>query len=156
MVLSDIMKQILLEIYKIPEQYIIKIGSGRWIPTTFTEESTWIGYRIKSYKPIIATFPYPSPQHTLIQLEVQLTFIGKQGEELALQTLFFSVRKDTQKIFESRGWQIYSGGYLVESESIKESGYSDQLMWKTNLTIGAFIDTGAHYKLWGKKENVAD
>ena len=99
---SESLRQALKDIYHIADKYIVPLDQGWYIPTYDKTEKigTWIGYRILEVKPNLRAGYTGNSYNKSVKIRFRLSFVGKQAEKLALQTLLFDDRLDVVKAFE--------------------------------------------------------
>lgn len=138
---------LLEKIFGLPKEHLVALNSDQLIPQD--DASFWVGYRILRYEPFVQAFPYPSPVGIMASIYWRLVFAGEGAEEAALSTIFWNVRQDVTSAFESAGFQLCADKRSVESVPVKDGGFSDRPLWRTDLKMQGAIPTGARYnKPW--------
>lgn len=138
------LKQALLDIYGIPEKYIVPLDAGWYVPTYDPKEKvgTWIGYRILSVKPNVRAGYTGVSYEKSVKIRFRLSFIGQQAEKLALQTLLFDERKDVIKAFEKSSTQLNYISRDIMTYPVKEGGLNDSLCWFVDIDCQSFYASG--------------
>ena len=147
---SEALRQALKDIYKVDDKYIVPLDSGWYVPTYDKNEKvgTWIGYRILEVKPNVRT-GYTGRSYTKsVKIRFRLSFIGKQAEELALQTLLFDDRIDVTKAFEQSQTQLNYVSREILTYPVKEGGLNDSLVWFTDIDCQSFYAADVKYGDW--------
>lgn len=148
---SNALKQALLTIYGVDSKYIVPLDEGWYVPLYDKSETvgTWIGYRILEVKPNVRTGYTGSGYIKSVKIRFRLSFVGKQAEELALQTLLFDDRIDVVKAFEQSQTQLNYVSRTISTYPVKEGGLNDSLCWFTDIDCQSFYDATTKYGEWG-------
>lgn len=147
---SVALKQALKDIYKVDDKYIVPLDQGWYVPTHDKNETvgTWIGYRILEVKPNVRT-GYTGRSYTKsVKIRFRLSFVGKQAEELALQTLLFDDRIDVTEAFEKSQTQLNYVSREILTYPVKEGGLNDSLVWFTDIDCQSFYAADVTYGDW--------
>lgn len=157
---SEALKQALLDIYGVDPKYIVPLDEGWYVPLYDKSETvgTWIGYRILEVKPNVRAGYTGVSYEKSVQIRFRLSFVGKQAEQLALQTLLFDDRMDVIKAFEKSYTQLNYVGRSIMTYPVKEGGLNDSLVWFTDVDCQSYYASGdIDYSEWGvKTEPVPD
>lgn len=151
---SNALRAALKEIYGIEDKYLVPLDSHWYVPTYDKNErvGTWIGYRILEVKPNVRAGYTGVSYEKSVKLRFRLSFIGKQAEELALQTLLFDDRIDVQKIFAQSYTQLNYISREIMTYPVKEGGLNTNLCWFTDIDCQSFYSSGdIKYSDWGVK-----
>lgn len=146
-------RQALKDIYGIPDKYLVPMDSSFYVPTYDKNDhvNTWIGYRILSVKPNVRGYTGQQSYILPVQGLVRISFVGKQAEKLALQTLAFCDRKDCLEAFEAQEIQINYISREVMTYPIKEGGLNDSLCWFTDIKCQSFYRYDWEAEIWDLK-----
>lgn len=147
---SVALRQALKDIYGIADKYLVPLDSGWYIPNYDKNDkvSTWIGYRILSVKPNVRAGYTGASYVKSVKIRFRLSFVGKQAEELALQTLLFDDRLDVVKAFEKSQTQLNYISRDILTYPIKEGGLNDNLVWFTDIECQSFYAVDITYGDW--------
>ena len=153
MIDSASLRNILKTIYGVEDKYLVPMDSGWYVPTYNKEDKvgTWIGYRILSVKPNLRAGYQGDAYCKSVKARFRLSFVGKQAEELALQTLLFDDRKDVVEAFEKQQIQLNYVQREVLTYPIRESGLNDSLCWFVDFDCQSFYNAEWKGKEWGIK-----
>lgn len=150
---SVALREALKSIYGIEDKYLVPLDSGWYVPTYDHNDKvgTWIGYRILSVKPNLRA-GYSGQSYTKsVKIRFRVSFVGKQAEQLALQTLLFDERKDVIEAFEQSQTQLNYISRDILTYPLKEGGLNDNLVWFTDIECQSFYAADVQYKDWAVK-----
>ena len=152
---SDTLRQALLDIYGIENKYLVPMDSGWYVPTYDKNDTvgTWIGYRILSVKPNVRTGYSGHSYEKSVKIRFRLSFIGRQAEALALQTLLFDDREDVVQAFEKSSTQLNYTSRDILTYPIREGGLNDSLCWFVDIDCQSFYSADVEYGKWTEKES---
>lgn len=144
------LKQALLQIYGVEEQYIVPLDQGWYVPTfdKNNKKGTWIGYRILDIKPLVRAYYSEGKYVKSVKIRFRLSFVGLQAEELALQTLMFDDRSDVIKAFEDCQTQLNYNTREILTYPVREGGLNDNLCWFTDFDAQSFYETTVKWGEW--------
>lgn len=144
------LRQALLDIYGIDEKYLVPMDNGWYVPTYDKNDKvgTWIGYRILSVKPNIRAGYTGQSYVKSVKIRFRVSFIGKQAEELALQTLLFDDRQDVIKAFEKSQTQLNYISRELLTYPVREGGLNDSLVWFVDFDCQSFYAADVKYGDW--------
>lgn len=144
------LKAILQDIYGIDEKYLVPLDSGWYVPTydKHDKTSTWIGYRILEIKPNLRGFQGQQSYSKSVKGRFRLAFVGRQAEQLALQTLAFDDRADVVDAFAKYQIQLNYVSREILTYPIKEGGLNDNLCWLTDIDCQSFYALDIKPKHW--------
>lgn len=147
---SEALRTALKEIYGIDDKYLVPLDSGWYVPTYDKADkmSTWIGYRILEVKPNVRAGYSGSSYSKSVKVKFRLSFVGRQAEQLALQTLLFDDRQDVTKAFEKSQTQLNYVSREILTYPIKEGGLNDSLCWFTDVDCQSFYAADVRYPGW--------
>lgn len=150
MIDSSSLRAILRDIYGIDEKYLVPLDNGWYVPTYDKNDkmSTWIGYRILEIKPNLRGFQGQQGYSKSVKGRFRLAFVGKQAEQLALQTLAFDDRADVIDAFAKYQIQLNYVSREILTYPIKEGGLNDNLCWFTDIDCQSFYDLDIRPKDW--------
>ena len=151
MINSKTLRQTLKDIYGIEDKYLVPMDNGWYVPTYDKNDKvgTWIGYRILSIKPNLRAGYAGTSYSKSIKCRFRLSFIGKQAEELALQTLLFDDRLDVVEAFEKCQTQLNYTSRELLTYPIREGGLNDSLCWFVDFDCQSFYSADWEGKGWG-------
>lgn len=103
MLTSNLLRQLIKDIYNLEDEFIIPISSNWFLPDVnlIEKPGTYIGYRIISKKNRFAEDNDDKQSLDSIKVSFRLCFIGIQAEELVDQIHFWKVNHNIQKLFAS-------------------------------------------------------
>lgn len=147
---SNALRTALKEIYGIEDKYLVPMDSGWYVPTydKSNHVGTWIGYRILEVKPNVRAGYTGSSYTKSVKIRFRLSFIGKQAEELALQTLLFDERQDVVSAFEKSQTQLNYVSREILTYPVREGGLNDNLVWFTDIDCQSFYAVDVNYENW--------
>lgn len=147
---SHALRRALKEIYGVEDRYLVPLDYGWYVPTYDKEDKvgTWIGYRILVVKPNVRAGYTGSSYNKSVKVKFRLSFVGKQAEELALQTLLFDDRLDVVQAFEKSQTQLNYTSREILTYPVKEGGLNDSLVWFTDVDCQSFYFADVKYKDW--------
>lgn len=147
---SNALRQALTDIYGVDDKYIVPMDAGWYVPTYDKSNTvgTWIGYRILEVKPNVRAGYTGSSYNKSVKIRFRLSFIGKQAEELALQTLLFDDRQDVVEAFEKSQTQLNYVDREVLTYPVREGGLNDNLVWFTDIDCQSFYSADVIYENW--------
>lgn len=150
MINSQTLRQALKDIYGVEDKYLVPMDTGWYVPTFDTNDKvgTWIGYRILSVKPNVRAGYQGDAYCKSIKCRFRLSFVGKQAEELAMQTLAFDDRKDVIEAFEKCQTQLNYIARELLTYPIRESGLNDSLCWFVDFDCQSFYNVEWKGKSW--------
>jgi len=154
MLTSETLRKALIEIFGVPEKYIVPLDQGWYVPTYDPEDKvgTWLGYRILTKKQIARAMTQNTTFIKSVKVKFRLAFIGPQAEELADSTLFWDDRKDVIKAFEETGFQLNYSKRLQFSYPVANGGLNDSLCWCVDFEAQGFYTQNANWPKWRLKE----
>lgn len=155
---SNALRQALKDIYGVADKYIVPMDSGWYVPTYDKNEKvgTWIGYRILEVKPNVRAGYTGAGYSKSVKIKFRLSFIGKQAEQLALQTLLFDEREDVVKAFEKSQTQLNYVSREILTYPVREGGLNDSLVWFTDIDCQSFYAVDVQYGEWGVEGGEAE
>lgn len=147
---STALRQALKDIYGIPDKYLVPLDCGWYIPNYDKNDKigTWIGYRILEVKPNLRAGYTGQSYSKSVKIRFRLSFVGKQAEQLALQTLLFDDRQDVVQAFEKSQTQLNYVSREILTYPLKEGGLNDNLVWFTDIDCQSFYAVDVSYKDW--------
>lgn len=147
---STELRTALKTIYGIDDKYLVPLDEGWYVPTYDKNDNvnTWIGYRVLEVKPNVRTGYTGSSYNKSVKIKFRLSFIGKQAEELALQTLLFDDRIDVVKAFEKSQTQLNYVSRKIYTYPVKEGGLNINLVWFTDIDCQSFYAADVSYGDW--------
>lgn len=147
---SASLRQALKTIYGVADKYLVPLDQGWYVPTYDKNDkvSTWIGYRILEVKPNVRAGYTGASYNKSVKIRFRLAFIGKQAEDLALQTLLFDDRIDVVKAFEECQTQLNYVSREILTYPVKEGGLNDNLVWFTDIDCQSFYAADVKYSDW--------
>jgi hypothetical protein len=147
---STTLRKALKDIYGIEDKYLVPLDSGWYVPTYDPNDKvgTWIGYRILSIKPNVRAGYQGTAYSKSIKCRFRLSFVGKQAEDLALQTLLFDERTDVVKAFEECQTQLNYISREILTYPIREGGLNDSLCWFVDIECQSFYEAEWKGKDW--------
>jgi hypothetical protein len=151
---STTLRAALKKIYGIEDKYLVPLDKGWYVPTFDKEDKigTWIGYRVLMVKPNLRA-GYTGTSYTKsVQCRFRLAFVGKQAEELALQTLLFDDRSDVVSAFEECQTQLNYTSRQLLTYPVREAGLNDSLCWFVDFDCQSFYAYDIKYKPWNENE----
>lgn len=145
------LRQALKDIYCVADKYLVPMDTGWYVPTYDKDDKvgSWIGYRILSVKPNVRAGNTGSGYEKSVKIRFRLSFVGKQAEQMALQTLLFDERSDVIKAFEKSYTQINYTSREIMTYPIREGGLNDSLCWFVDIECQSFYAHDAKYGDWG-------
>ena len=107
---TETLRQIIKEIYKIEDEFIVPITTNWFIPDvkTKSESSIFIGYRIINKRKGSIENKNDSTKIDVIKTSFRLVFIGEDAEKFADEIHFWEDNKDILRIFEKYRIQVNS------------------------------------------------
>ena len=147
---SAALRQALKDIYGVEDKYLVPLDQGWYVPTYDHNDKvgSWIGYRILSVKPNVRAGYTGISYNKSVKIRFRLSFVGKQAEELALQTLLFDDRLDVIKAFEKSQTQLNYISRDILTYPLKEGGLNDNLVWFTDIECQSFYAADVKYEDW--------
>lgn len=151
MINSKTLRQALKDIYGVADKYLVPMDNGWYVPTYDKNDKvgTWIGYRILSVKPNVRASIASTEISKSVKCRFRISFVGKQAEELALQTLVFDDRKDVVEAFEKCQTQLNYISREILTYPIREGGLNDSLCWFVDFDCQSFYNDYWKAKDWG-------
>lgn len=142
MIDTNSLRAILKDIYGIEDKYLVPMDEGWYAPTYDRNDKvgTWIGYRILSVKSNLRAGYQGDAYSKSVKARFRLSFVGKQAEALALQTLVFDERADVVKAFEKFQIQLNYTSREILTYPTKESGLNDSLVWFVDFDCQSFYN----------------
>lgn len=146
----ETLKASLLEIYGIPEKYLVPLCEGWFVPTTDPEDKTgsWIGYKISEIVPYARAYADGRIFTKPVRIKFRLAFIGRQAEELAYATEVWEDRSDTVAVFEKYRAQLNYNQRRLWTYPVKNQGFNDALCWIVDMQAQSFLEIDTHWKPW--------
>lgn len=147
---SKALRKALKDIYGVEDRYLVPMDEGWYVPTYDPKNviGTWIGYRILEVKPNLRTGYTGTSYNKSVKIRFRLSFIGKQAEELALQTLLFDDREDVVTAFEVSQTQLNYVSREILTYPVREGGLNDNLVWFTDIDCQSFYAADVKYENW--------
>lgn len=151
MINSTTLRQALKEIFGVEDKYLVPMDSGWYVPTYDKNDKvgTWIGYRILSIKPNLRASQQGNAYSKSVKCRFRLSFVGKQAEDIALQTLLFDERTDVVNAFAKSQTQLNYTSRDILTYPIREGGLNDSLCWFVDIECQSFYDAEWKNKDWG-------
>lgn len=150
MINSTTLRQALKDIFGVEDKYLVPMDSGWYVPTYDKNDKvgTWIGYRILSIKPNLRASQQGNAYSKSVKCRFRLSFVGKQAEEIALQTLVFDERIDVVKAFAKSQTQLNYTSRDILTYPIREGGLNDSLCWFVDIECQSFYEAEWKHKDW--------
>lgn len=147
---AKILRDTLQEIFGIEDKYLVPISTNWFLPTTDPEDhvGTWIGYRIISKKPYVRATQYGKDMVKPVRVQIRLTFVGPQAEELADQVLLWEDRADVTTAFEKSASQINYTDRTSFSYPVRNGGFNDDLAWVVDLSAQTSYEVDTKQVPW--------
>ena len=103
MLTSNLLRQLIKDIYNFEEEFIIPVSSNCFLPdvTLIEKPGTYIGYRILSKRIHYSQDKENKQLVDAIKVSFRLSLVGIKAEELADQIHFWNDNHDIQKLFAS-------------------------------------------------------
>lgn len=149
---TNTLRSILKEIYGVDDKYLVPMDMSWYVPTydRTNKIGTWIGYRILSIKPNVRAGYTGSGYSKSIKGRFRLAFIGREAEQLALQTLLFDDRLDVVQAFEKAQAQLNYVSRELLTYPVKEGGLNNNLCWIVDFDFQSFYNADIQYGPWTK------
>lgn len=145
----------LLQIFGIPEQYLVHLIGDYLIPRADLDAPTsnWIGYRVLSKRPYARAYGTSNNGYITIPLRLRfrLVFVGPQAEDFADSTMFWDDRADVKRIFDTYGAQMNYIDREIYSRVVRNKGFNDEIAWVVDINCQMNYTIDIRKPLWTDK-----
>ena len=149
MIDSETLRDIIKEIFKIDEKYIIPINMNWFFPIVDTQDvdCTYIGYRIIQKKMVPAESQFNENKKDFIRISFRLTFIGKNAEKISDQIHFWKDIDDVNKVFKKYKVELNYNSMESFTYPMKDSSWP--MAWVFDMSVSS--DYNEELKLYRKQ-----
>lgn len=144
------LRDILLNIFGVPENHLVALSESMFIPTIDREDKVgdWIGYRILEEDRISRAYSNAEYYEVPLKIKFRLVFIGPNAEALCHDCLLWDDRYDVQQAFAKHEAQLFYSDRNYYTYPVKNEGFNDSSAWVVDFLAQTIYRVRTNYKPW--------